>query len=54
MFSMLTLPLMDSKDEEDIKNVETLTRRVMLAIDDAVPTIERYGMKERFAENEKK
>ncbi|KAI6197903.1 hypothetical protein M3Y94_01280500 [Aphelenchoides besseyi] len=49
MFGIMAIPLKDSKEKSDQENFEKLALRLKMAADDAIPIIEKYQMRSRFA-----
>ncbi|KAI6181537.1 hypothetical protein M3Y98_00839700 [Aphelenchoides besseyi] len=49
MFATIVLPLNNSTKEEDREKMKKLATRIKLAAKDAMPTIEKYEMRTRFA-----
>ncbi|KAI6197845.1 hypothetical protein M3Y94_01273600 [Aphelenchoides besseyi] len=49
MFAIMAIPLKDSKEKSDQENFEKLALRLKMAADDAIPIIEKYQMRSRFA-----
>ncbi|KAI6174433.1 hypothetical protein M3Y98_01189600 [Aphelenchoides besseyi] len=49
MFGIMAMPLVGSKEKSDQEKVEKLALRLKMAANDAMPIIEKYQMRSRFA-----
>ncbi|KAI6174346.1 hypothetical protein M3Y98_01180300 [Aphelenchoides besseyi] len=52
MFGLLAMPLKDSEDEVDKAKVRQIASRLKMAANDAMPVIEKYQFRTRFAANQ--